>query len=285
MREKGDLLPAFLNGMLDVMPAGVRVVDGNETAGYVADALRRDFHAAASVTRAHILPLVSPDVYMAPSKSLDSADHQVLVWSRRLTNVRAVFVVKNCREGGGSLLGDTTSGLWAWKRAPTSSFCYPLFDEPSEAVAGGWFYLNGERRDPATGYGYPGAAQDTDVRDLKPVLVECITDGETAADNFSFHQGRGQMISGGMRIYEALVYTNELTNAQRVKVEKCLMDRWIDRGYSPEAAPMRADGVVETLDVSAGAAVDAGLPSGTCEGASCRNVGRSGCGWRCAAGG
>ena len=116
-------------------------------------------------------------------------------------------------------------------------------------------FLNGERRDPATGYGYPGAAQDTDVRDLKPVLVECITDGETAADNFSFHQGRGQMISGGMRIYEALVYTNELTNAQRVKVEKYLMDRWIDRGYSPEAAPMRADGVVETLDVSAGAAV------------------------------
>lgn len=222
---------------------------------------------------------------MAPSKSLDSADHQVLVWSRRLTNIRAVFVVKNCREGGGSLLGDTTSGLWAWKRAPTSSFCYPLFDEPSEAVAGGWFYMNGERRDPATGYGYPGAAQDTDVRDLKPVLVECITDGETAADNFSFHQGRGQMISGGMRIYEALVYTNELTNAQRVKVEKYLMDRWIDRGYSPEAAPMRADGVVETLDVSAGAAVGAGLPSGTCEGASCRNGGRSGCAWRCAAGG
>lgn len=33
MREKGDLLPAFLNGMLDVMPAGVRVVDGNETSG------------------------------------------------------------------------------------------------------------------------------------------------------------------------------------------------------------------------------------------------------------
>ena len=61
MREKGDLLPAFLNGMLDVMPEGVRVVDGNETSGYVADALRRDFHAAASVTRAHILPLVAPE--------------------------------------------------------------------------------------------------------------------------------------------------------------------------------------------------------------------------------
>lgn len=194
-------------------------------------------------------------VYMAPSKSLDASDHQVLVWNRRLTNIRAVFVVKNCREGGGSLLGDTTSSLWTWKRAPTSSFSYPLFDEPNAAVAGGWFYLNGELRDPATGYGYPGAAQDTDVRDLKPVLVECITDGETAADNFSFHQGRGQMISGGMRIYEALVYTNELTNAQRVKVEKYLMDRWIDRGYSPEAVPARTGGVVEVLDASAGAVV------------------------------
>lgn len=61
MRERGDLLPSFLNGMLDVMPAGVRIVDGNETPGYLADALNRDFYFAAAVTRTHLLPLVAPE--------------------------------------------------------------------------------------------------------------------------------------------------------------------------------------------------------------------------------
>jgi len=208
--------------------------------------------AAPTLVKDGVTPL---HVCMEASKVVDQSVHQVLVWNQRLTNIRAVFVVKNCCGGGGSLLGDTTSGVWAWKRAPTTDFSYQLFDEPSAAISNGRLYMNGERRDPSTGYGYPGACLDTAAKDFKPLLVECITTGDTAADNFSFHTGRGQMISGGMRLYEALVYTNELTNLQRVKIEKYLMDRWVDRGYSPEAAPQGAPSTADSLDLATDASL------------------------------
>ena len=60
MREVGDLLPSFYNGMLDVMPPGARIIDGNETS-YMADAEKREFQCIAGFSRTHILPLVASE--------------------------------------------------------------------------------------------------------------------------------------------------------------------------------------------------------------------------------
>lgn len=60
MRERQDLWPAFVNGMLDVIPPGVTVVDGEEDA-YKFEAVRRDFHAIFTRVFNWDLPLIEPE--------------------------------------------------------------------------------------------------------------------------------------------------------------------------------------------------------------------------------
>lgn len=59
MRKKRDLWPAFLNGMLDVLPETAHFTDGDENA-YHYRAARRDFDRAATRQRTDVLPLVAP---------------------------------------------------------------------------------------------------------------------------------------------------------------------------------------------------------------------------------
>ena len=59
MRQKRDLWPAFLNGMLDVLPPTARVTDGDENA-YRYEAARHAFDRAASRQFTGVLPLVAP---------------------------------------------------------------------------------------------------------------------------------------------------------------------------------------------------------------------------------
>lgn len=61
MAEMRDLLPAFVNGVLDVMPPEAKIVDGNEDGGYHAEAERRDFYRRATEERAVVLPLVAKE--------------------------------------------------------------------------------------------------------------------------------------------------------------------------------------------------------------------------------
>ncbi len=58
--EAGDLWPAFLNGMLDAMPAGARLVDGNEH-GYRYEADQQDFYLSAWAVQNKALALVAPE--------------------------------------------------------------------------------------------------------------------------------------------------------------------------------------------------------------------------------
>ena len=59
-RKIGDLWPAFVDGMLDVIPPGAKLVDGNEHA-YSADADRFDFFKHAWNVRQGALSLVAPE--------------------------------------------------------------------------------------------------------------------------------------------------------------------------------------------------------------------------------
>ncbi len=60
MRERGDLWPAFVNGMLDVLPPTATLVDGEEDA-YKFEAARHDFFKARTRMRSWDLPLVAPE--------------------------------------------------------------------------------------------------------------------------------------------------------------------------------------------------------------------------------
>ena len=60
LRRKKDLWPAFLNGMLDVLPPTAHVFDGDENA-YHYEAARHDFYRAASRQLTGLLPLVAAE--------------------------------------------------------------------------------------------------------------------------------------------------------------------------------------------------------------------------------
>lgn len=59
-REKGDLWPAFFNGILDVMPPEATLVDGCEHA-YSFEFFRNDFFRSAALQRTGLLDLVAPE--------------------------------------------------------------------------------------------------------------------------------------------------------------------------------------------------------------------------------
>ena len=60
VRGRHSLWPAFLNGMLDVVSPGARLVDGNEYA-YRYDADRNDFYRSACQVRNSLVRLVAPE--------------------------------------------------------------------------------------------------------------------------------------------------------------------------------------------------------------------------------
>lgn len=59
-RASGDLWPAFLNGMLDVMPPQAKLVDGNEWA-YESESSRNEFMISAVSQRNAVMGLVAPE--------------------------------------------------------------------------------------------------------------------------------------------------------------------------------------------------------------------------------
>lgn len=59
MRERGDLYPAFFNGILDAMPPGVKLVDGAEM--YRLRAEKSEFLRHARHEFSGVLPLVAPE--------------------------------------------------------------------------------------------------------------------------------------------------------------------------------------------------------------------------------
>jgi hypothetical protein len=60
VRHKGDLWPAFFNGILDVLPPEATLVDGCEH-GYSFEFFRNDFFRSASLQRTALLELVAPE--------------------------------------------------------------------------------------------------------------------------------------------------------------------------------------------------------------------------------
>ena len=78
-REKKDLWPDFVNGMLDVMPDGTRFIDGNETTYYDRADMGDTFRKSKNLLN-NVMPLVEPEnrvayrgkLIFAPAHYLDS---------------------------------------------------------------------------------------------------------------------------------------------------------------------------------------------------------------------
>ena len=144
----------------------------------------------------------------------------------------------NTRSGGSVYLGESNR---ARSKNATSAdrlqdYTAPVFyNVPALYTKSLAFYVNGDRRDWRTGY--PFGAHTAGVYNNDPDLfVPMVTemhfpDATTTAGGFGY---RGKYDNGYDYIYECLIYTNDLTEVEKLSVRKYLMDKWCDASLNNE---------------------------------------------------
>lgn len=190
-----------------------------------------------------------------------------LVWNIPLENIRAVFMVRDVGIGSGIALLGATARIQGhgndfrrqsgWGENPEGQ----LFHSGcSTHVRNGRNYINGELTawDKYYPYGYyytAGAGGNTWVR---PLVQEVHTTGNCGADCFGAMQPgyiSYSNFNGYDSICECIVYTNVLSECERLSVEQYLMQKWVTASVSGDRfASSRVS--VETLDLSGGVLYD-----------------------------
>lgn len=101
------------------------------------------------------------------------------------------------------------------------------------AVRGGPFYVNGRRYNPDNGYPYPGGGTSrkledgTDAKWCVPTVFSAHPTADTKADAFGFN-GHATNRSGFHRVCECLIFTNEVTETERLAITGYLMKKWMN---------------------------------------------------------
>ena len=205
------------------------------------------------------------------SSDTSIAQTDALVWDRPIMGIRAVFKVLDCIDGGGQFLGSTLRvkvgtndgdfmrpAGWGWSNALVINR-----NALSANVRNGEFVMNGKPRAFTAGYLYQGGAGSKNV----PQLVECHPAGTGAtADCFGYTFG-GSGRNGAERLCECIVYTNSLTEAERLQVREYLMRKWLgteaDVSVVPKGAQQSFDATEDSgIDVASGESLALGEVSG-----------------------
>lgn len=176
------------------------------------------------------------------SNSASQDDCIALVWDKPYTNIRAVFQVLDTRDGGGQFLGKT----WRISRQDYmrnaewgNKFEMPVFNTgtTTERVRSGRFYVNGKRSDPDDGYPYPGGGATRRLEDATsvswsaPAVFSVHPSEDTEADAFGFNNIANNR-NGRYRVCECLIFTNEVTETERLAITGYLMKKWLDHEVS-----------------------------------------------------
>ena len=202
------------------------------------------------------------------NSSMDISSCDDLVWNKVITNIRTVFLVQDTTDGGGQFLGKTgrISGAGDYMRPAEngSTYTLPIFHNSAgqQKVWGGVFYINGDRWNVFKGYPYKGGG-NTRFRDdgvssvwWTPHVDSAHPTGDTAADAFSFNNNAGGR-SGFHRVCECLVYTNTVTEAERLAITGYLMKKWLNCDVNYQRS-FETNSVLDTLDADSIPGVDVG---------------------------
>ena len=234
----------------ETFTAATAAFDGNERVTRLNDVRGAGYMFATNTTSVQGPRIVRdsggrPRFYYAEyigGAANDSLDKQhALVWNTRLANIRSVFKVlsKPVNVAGGQFLGSTWDGVTGWLRPGGVPWNYALFFDGTvknyPAVSNGEFRVNGFMRDWHDGLAYPGGKTDTTRAecDYVPQLVELhLAEGiSPEADNCGDFTKGGNLATpraGGTMLYEILIYTNNLTTAEKLQIRGYLMRKWLD---------------------------------------------------------
>lgn len=198
--------------------------------------------------------------------SMDPAQCMALVWDKPYTNIRAVFQVLETRDGGGQFLGMTkrlSGNDYMRPGEHRNNLTAPIFYiNGCAAVRGGPFYVNGRRYNPDNGYPYPGGGTSrkledgTDAKWCVPTVFSAHPTADTKADAFGFN-GHATNRSGFHRVCECLIFTNEVTETERLAITGYLMKKWMNHEVEFEVVDGNPFVSVDTQTIG-GLAADAG---------------------------
>jgi autotransporter-associated beta strand protein len=162
-----------------------------------------------------------------------SGDNRMLVFKSYQTNIRSVFWVVGSQNGGGFLLGDSqSSGSARHFHRSSGSGTYggvasdPLWGgvgQDKGLVRGGETWTNGAAVNGAS----TGLSGGYDLVSWRLAAADDATNGAPGAVWFaSCYAPTDGRLNGGQRLAEVLIYTNRLTEAERLATERYLTRKW-----------------------------------------------------------
>lgn len=177
--------------------------------------------------------------------SSEISDFDTMVWKDVIYNIRHVFqVFDGVPDAYGTASGGGGQYLGTSNRAPGNYMMRDLGDDRTDAIfhatadvcsRNGEFRICGKLYDTTQGYPYMG-----DRRNSKTTYVPLVTDLKTAApyppaDTFDFNC-RSVNRGGRKQLCELIVYTNDVSEADRIAVTAYLMKKWNRREVSYEGS-------------------------------------------------
>ena len=171
-------------------------------------------------------------------------DTEQLVWSEPIKDIKAVFLVQDPSDGGGTILGrcswrlssaDYYNNSWggAFYRVNSGKIDNPMVEDNGNtipAVRYGKYYLNG--KDVVGGKtGYLG--KQMQLVEFHANTSYARSTGQVTCDAFGGgyenNQAQVKQCNGCMRIAEYIIYTNTLSYAERARVAQYLSRKWLGR--------------------------------------------------------
>ena len=174
------------------------------------------------------------------STSEASSNREALGFDKTVSGIRSVFKVTSAFSGGSVYLGGSATFRRNAGSTMVRDYTAPVFCNVSDVYTNSIaFYVNGDRRDWRKGYpfGANNAAYTSNPDLLVPMVTEVhFTDAATkpSAGGFGYY---GKYDNGYDYIYECLIYTNDLTEVEKLSVRKYLMKKWCDASlnYVPDS--------------------------------------------------
>ena len=188
----------------------------NGIAARQTTATRQPWLAADESSLLNGKPVVDFGIYGKSSSVNTESGARYLEFDVSFDSVRSVFIVRGSHEGGGMLLGDSSSiGTSDWTRhgGMEGTLDRPIIGSPTAAVSSGEFYLDGVRANcsealPTGGY---------ELIDVHPAAATHV--GALA-------RYKNAYMYGGQRIAELIIYQRVLSEREKVATRNYLTRKW-----------------------------------------------------------